>query len=259
MYASFKPEKPPYELYDVPHFGEDEDIKTSKKNMKEAEESYGHELESSFKKKEEYEKDYFVPHFGEDQEIKDSKTDLNLAEKITGEKYVIEKKKEEPELNYFVPNFGGDDDVVDSKANLADAEKNLNHKLEVKKDGWGSYELIQTEEDLKLDSDPICSSAGCTQYKHKKKDLGYDINYPVPNFGRDHDINENYGSLDWAENSLSHHWTWKKRPKVDEVTYYDGGPIDEEVRYTMKNLKDQESIHGVWDLPPKDYAGVQLQ
>lgn len=109
-----------------------------------------------------------------------------------------------------------------------------------------------------MESDPVCSSAGCTQYKHKKKALGYDINYPVPNFGRDHDINENNGSLDWAENSLNHHWTWKKRPKADEVTYSNGGPIDEEVRYTMKNLKDQESIHGVWELPPKDYAGVQL-
>ena len=28
-------------------------------------------------------------------------------------------------------------------------------------------------------SDPICSSAGCGQYKHPKKDRGYDIDYPV--------------------------------------------------------------------------------
>ena len=37
-------------------------------------------------------------------------------------------------------------------------------------------------------SDPICSSAGCTQYKHKKTPLGYPINYPVPNNGVDADV-----------------------------------------------------------------------
>lgn len=80
----------------------------------------------------------------------------------------------------------------------------------------------------------------------------------MPNFGRDFDINENNGSLEWAENALSHHWTWKKRPKSKEVTYYDGGPMDEDVRASIKHLNDQEAEHGVWSLPPKDYAGVQL-
>jgi hypothetical protein len=48
-------------------------------------------------------------------------------------------------------------------------------------------------------SDPICSSAGCTQYRHKKKGLGYKINYPVPNFGADKDIIDSKASLDLAE------------------------------------------------------------
>lgn len=110
--------------------------------MKAAEESLGHEMYASFKEEKGPKRDYFVPNFGEDQEIKESKVDLSLAEKITGEKFVIEKKKEEPEKDYFVPNFGYDQDVADSKSHLSDAEKTLKHTLEVKKDGWGSFELI---------------------------------------------------------------------------------------------------------------------
>merc|ERR1719450_1935319 len=106
--------------------------------------------------------------------------------------------------------------MISTAKNLADSEMNLGHKwviaAQLDSDVNANVQLgSETGSNLKLDSDPICSSAGCTQYKHKKKDRGYDIDYPVPNFGRDHDINENYGSLDWAENSLSHHWTWKKK------------------------------------------------
>lgn len=48
-------------------------------------------------------------------------------------------------------------------------------------------------------SDPICSSAGCTQYRHPSKDLGYKINYAVPNFGKDHDIRHSEQSAVDAE------------------------------------------------------------
>jgi hypothetical protein len=60
---------------------------------------------------------------------------------------------------------------------------------------------VNTETDANLDtsSDPICNSSGCTQYKHKKKDLGYKIDYFVPNFGGDSEINESKASLKLAE------------------------------------------------------------
>jgi hypothetical protein len=64
--------------------------------------------------------------------------------------------------------------------------------------------LVQTDSNLNTLSDPICSSAGCTQYKHKKKGLGYDIDYFVPNFGRDSDINDNFNSLSTAEGMVGH-------------------------------------------------------
>ena len=66
---------PPYKDYTVPHFGEDTDIKASKKNMVEAEAGLGVEMTASFASANPYglggpanphKTDYFVPHFGED-------------------------------------------------------------------------------------------------------------------------------------------------------------------------------------------------
>ena len=47
-----------------------------------------------------------------------------------------------------------------------------------------SYNLVGIE------SDPICSSAGCTQYNHPRPSLAgrYPKDYFVPNFGRDADV-----------------------------------------------------------------------
>merc|ERR1719240_2235404 len=61
------------------------------------------------------------------------------------------------------------------------------------------------------ESDPICSSAGCTQYLHLKKDLGYKINYPVPNFGADTDIIDSKASLKLAEEMQQHDSTFQTR------------------------------------------------
>lgn len=96
--------------------------------------------------------------------------------------------------------------------------------------------------DLQLESDPICSSAGCTQYKHKKKELGYKINYPVPNFGRDNDIVDNFDSIKLAENMVGAKFMightgdkWKNKAKD---TDYDFNPaLDGDVISTLSNLK----------------------
>ena len=48
--------------------------------------------------------------------------------------------------------------------------------------------LVATASSIKLQSDPICSSAGCDQYLHPGKPRGYDIDYFVPNFGADTDV-----------------------------------------------------------------------
>jgi hypothetical protein len=94
----------------------------------------------------------------------------------------------------FAPKL--DADMVSTAKNLADSETGLGHK-------WVIADL-QTNSDINIESDPICSSAGCTQYKHKKAPRGYDINYPVPNFGVDHDILDSHHSLAISEGALSH-------------------------------------------------------
>jgi len=56
-------------------------------------------------------------------------------------------------------------------------------------------------------SDPICASSGCTQYKHKKKELPYKIDYTVPHFGKDLDIRHSEESALDAEKALGHVFT----------------------------------------------------
>jgi len=100
---------------------------------------------------------------------------------------------------------------------------------------------------MKLESDPICSSAGCTQYKHKKKALGYDINYFVPHFGADTEINESKESLKLAESMIGHKFDfpnpkWKNPAK--KVDYNFAPKMDGDVISTQKNLADAESSLG---------------
>jgi hypothetical protein len=66
-----------------------------------------------------------------------------------------------------------------SLKNYRDAKDRLQGKGKDKAD-------VQLDSDVV--SDPICSSAGCTQYKHEDKKLPYPINYPVPSWGQDRDI-----------------------------------------------------------------------
>jgi hypothetical protein len=67
-----------------------------------------------------------------------------------------------PKRNYFVPNFGEDPDITATKSNIAAAETAQSHTFGAGIDGKGSFDFVQTDSDLKLESDPICSSAGCT-------------------------------------------------------------------------------------------------
>jgi hypothetical protein len=53
-------------------------------------------------------------------------------------------------------------------------------------------------------SDPICSSAGCTQYAHKKTPRGYPIDYPVPAFGEDPEILGTANSISIGEAMHKH-------------------------------------------------------
>ena len=51
---------------------------------------------------------------------------------------------------------------------------------------------------IKITDDPVCSSAGCTQYLHPEVD-GFKKNYFVPDFGVDKDIVSTEDSIEKAE------------------------------------------------------------
>merc|ERR1712086_226745 len=65
--------------YFVPHFGEDHDIKETKKSTGLAEAQYGHFWVPKDPATDPP-RNYFVPNLGEDQDIKDSKTHLAAQE-----------------------------------------------------------------------------------------------------------------------------------------------------------------------------------
>ena len=102
-----------------------------------------------------------------------------------------------------------------------------------------------------LESDPICSSAGCTQYIHKKTPLGYDLDYFVPNFGPDPENKWSLDSIAIAEQTHGHKLimgTPESKAKWHNVakdTLYDYAPeLDEEVAATAKHLGDSETRLG---------------
>jgi hypothetical protein len=130
------------------------------------------------------------------------------------------KAKPHP-VDYFVPNYGMDHDIKVSfhNQNVAEAALGQNVTQAVN---------MQQMADIHLESDPICDSSGCTQYKHKKKDRGYDIDYPVADLGVDRDIIANHEDLKIAEGIVKHHLImgtdeskekWKNPAKKTEYDY----------------------------------------
>merc|ERR1712032_508390 len=138
-----------------------------------------------------------------------------------------------------------DPEIVHSLGNLK-AQEGIHGQWKLHPD---DYFQVQTDE--QSESDPICSSAGCTQYKHKKKPLGYKINSPVPNFGVDTDIIDNHASLELAEGMKSHRLAlgteaskakWHNPAK--DVDYNFAPKLDGDIITTNKNLADTEKNLG---------------
>ena len=108
---------------------------------------------------------------------------------------------------------------------------------------------------LQTSSDPICNSAGCTQYLHpeSKDALGpSDINYHVPHFGMDTDIRHSFEDLKIAEGIVGHQWkdfgTADSKAKyanaAKKVTYNFNPELDSKIKDSIKNLADTEAVLG---------------
>ena len=104
-------------------------------------------------------------------------------------------------------------------------------------------------------SDPICGSGGCLK-NHKKKELGYKINYPVPNFGVDTDIIGTFNALDVAEGITQHKLIMgteeskaKWHNKAKDTDYNFAPALEGDIISTNKNLADSEkALNHHWAL-----------
>lgn len=109
---------------------------------------------------------------------------------------------------YFVPDFGIDQDIKNVKSSIASTEQKLKTKWNPKQDANGAWNMPEAASadsygynklqyinnsglvqlDAEVESDPICASSGCDQYKHPEAPEEPPRDYFVPDFGVDHDI-----------------------------------------------------------------------
>jgi hypothetical protein len=235
----WKPVAPPADIRRV-DYGVDRDVLQTKANLEESEGELGHKMAATFTKPAEP-KLYQVPNFGVDADIKRTGVSLKQAEKDVGHNLeaTFHPAAAIPKMNYKVPSFGPDKQIEDTKKSLATAEKMTGH----------NWELVQ------LQSDPICSSAGCTQYKQKSTPLGYDLDYFVPDFGVDSDILDTTHSILNAE--LTHHRKLimgtkesKQRYKnmAKQVDYNFKPELSDDIKDSQSNLKNAEKSLGEWTI-----------
>jgi len=175
-----------------------------------------------------YDINYGVPNFGADADMMDNEASLNQAQKDLSHDWEFGTKASKAKwknpakkVDYnFAPKLDGE--IITTDKNLADAQTRLGHKWVIEDVSDYKPNYVQIDEQADAESDPICSSAGCDQYKHPKRDLGYKQDYFVPNFGRDHDINDGFDNLKVAEGVNDHTWNWiEDKKKTKEVRYND--------------------------------------
>jgi hypothetical protein len=235
----FDDQTPKYPLdYKVPNFGLDKDIKNTVASLKSTEKKLGNwnptkDADGAFvvptsmalqtqaelamgddpicssagcdknPKIETHPMDYFVPTFGADPDVETTANSISIGEAMFKHKIIMgtEESKAQwhnpaKDADYnFAPEL--DNDIKASKSNLSNAERDLG-----------------TSMDVQIGSDPICSSAGCTQYEHPKVE-SHPMDYFVPNFGVDQDIISHDTSLAIAEKQLGHKLVIEDMPKID--------------------------------------------
>jgi hypothetical protein len=216
-----------------------------------------------------YPLDYAVPNYGKDPDIVGSANSLSIAEAMHAHKLemgtIASRAKWHNVAKDTMYNFDPklDEHILHSQKNLADTEDRLGHKwvIEAEPAYVPAHEkpaaaaapeasnALQTQIDLR--SDPICSSAVCTQYKHKATPLGYDLDYFVPSFGPDPDMVGTKNAISIAEAMHNHKIimaTKESRAKwhnvAKDVDYNFAPDLDSHIVDSQKNLADTEDKLG---------------
>jgi hypothetical protein len=217
-------------------------------------------LQASFDAPKGHPVDYKVPNFGVDKEILASQLHEKKAEKQLKKKLVgdfFDDQTPKYKLDYKVPNFGLDTDIKNTVSSLKSTEKKLGN-WNPKKDSDGAFVVptsvaLQTNAELAMESDPICSSAGCTQYEHPKMD-SHPVDYFVPNFGVDQGIIDHNTSLAIAEKQLKHKLVIEDMPKIERDYPVVNYGVDKDILETQASIAKSEADLGAWT-PKQDENG----
>jgi hypothetical protein len=114
-----------------------------------------------------------------------------------------------------------------------------------------SYKSDAANVQLSSSDDPICSSAGCTQYKHPDAPAEPPMDYPVPSFGPDPDMEATANSIDIGERMYKHKIVmgtdaskaqWHN-PALDAPYNFDP-ELDHDIKVTHTNLANAEEALG---------------
>jgi hypothetical protein len=186
--------------------------------------------------------DYFVPNFGMDKDVIATETNEKVASALVGhawsfktpeswEKYRNHAK--DAEYNYD-PALSEDMVTSQNSAAIATSQYGPNYK-------WGLEPDAPAL--LQLQSDPICSSAGCTQYKQPEGPAPHPMDYFVPNFGLDKkDVLWTAENERIASALVGHAWSfktpeswekWRNRAKDAEYNFHP--ELSEDMRTSLAN------------------------
>ena len=103
--------------------------------------------------------------------------------------------------------------------------------------------------DAEVESDPICASSGCTQFKHPVAAADPPKDYFVPNFGQDQDIKNTIQNERVASKLVGAQWTfptgtekWKNPAK--NVDYNFAPALSNDIRDSIASAKIAETQLG---------------
>ena len=157
------------------------------------------------------------------KKTEEKKEETKKEEKKAEEKKEDEKKAEEKK----------DDDKKEEE----EEEKKEDDKQEDEKKEQEEKKEEEKKDDAKVqldsESDPICHSAGCSQYLFPKPDAKklYPMDYFVPQFGVDPDVISTFNSLDVAQEQRDHIWHYvpETKPKPEPTQYNDNMDLDADI------------------------------
>jgi len=218
--------------------------------------------------------DYFVPDFGPAHEIRYTLNSIKTAEKA--QNYTIGasfgwKPKEDVPRDYFVPDFGVDEDILGVQSAIKSEEKIQGREWKPTQDANGYWNVPEAADNtsyayganyinnngagmgndglIQLESDPICASSGCTQFKHPDPPKDHPKDYFVPNFGQDHDVKATLENERIASKIVGKQWvfptgTEEYKNAAKKVDYNFNPELSEDVRVTRNSEKIAESSVG---------------